>query len=391
MLLVTAGAMAAVLDALVPYVLQMVKDIPAHELRNKKLLLGEIVKLEGKVRSMGPYLAEAERRRIHDAAVQRWVNKLKDALYEAADVLELCQLGASDRREQRRRRGRRSSWDEEKVPEAYYCLELLLLCVPTFAHGGMGGRIRELNMRLDDIREEMVHFGFIELAAPYYGVVNDEIMPPPLLLDKSAVVVGKAIQEDTTALVRVLLSSDEHDLMVVSITGPGGIGKTTLAKNIVNDMAIEAAFMTRIWLSITESYDPEKLLRSAIAQTAGGEEEFPPRGDQQVLSLILAQALSSAGKFLLVLDGASSDRPWAHVLQIPVVLAQQRQPGSRVIVTTRNQHLVKGMGASYHQHRVEPLCEEDAWALLEKQSLPQQVLLLFFFFLHYKNKASIIA
>jgi hypothetical protein len=85
--------MAAVLDALAPSV---IKDMSEEEL---SMLLGvsvEIEKLEGKVENIKAYLADAERRRINEARVQRWVSKLKDALYEAADVLELCCLDAEE-------------------------------------------------------------------------------------------------------------------------------------------------------------------------------------------------------------------------------------------------------------------------------------------------------
>ncbi|KAL6654501.1 hypothetical protein ACP70R_007966 [Stipagrostis hirtigluma subsp. patula] len=145
------------------------------------------------------------------------------------------------------------------------------------------------------------------------------------------------------------------------------MGKTTLAKKIFNDREIQAQFKSKIWLSVTESYNEEKLLSSAIIQ-AGGE----PRGDKQILTQILTDILST-GKFLFVLDDIWSDRPWTGILQRPAVYAarNQPQPGSRVIVTTRNEGIVKQMGAAYHLHHVKPMHDGDAWVLLKKQLLVQ--------------------
>lgn len=357
--------MAAVLSALAPLVLQMIKDIPEEELR---LLLGvsvKINKLADKVGNLDAYLADAERRCVNDAMVQRWASKLKGALYEATNILELCEVDAKEWR------GRCGCWVsmENKAPG---CVQPLLFCLrnPSFAHT-MGGRIKELNASLDDMRKEMAQFEFVRLDAYQLMTPPSDATPysstTTSLLQESAV-VGDAVQADTNALVQELLT-EEPEVKVVCITGVGGMGKTTLAKKIFNDMAIKAEFRSKIWLSITELYSADKLLSSAITQASG---EKDPHGDQEILTRTLVAALSSTGnKFLLVLDDVWSDRPWVHILKSPVLEAGRAQSRSRVIITTRDQHLVKNIGAPYYQHRVKPLCDEDAWSLLKKQFLPQ--------------------
>lgn len=179
-------------------------------------------------------------------------------------------------------------------------------------------------------------------------------------------VVGDAIEWDTKAIVRELLAQ-EPAIRAVSIVGAGGMGKTTLAHKVFNHKDIQVEFSSKIWLSVTNSYDEEKLLSSAITQ-AGGERD--PRGDKQVLTKSLGDTLSAAGKFLLVMDDVWSESPWA-ILQGPIMAASW----GRVIITTRNESLAMHMGVPYRQHRVKPLCDEDAWSLL-KQQLPQVYTLL---------------
>jgi hypothetical protein len=93
--------MAAVLDALAPYVKKLIADMAQEEV---SMLLGvssEITKLEDNMEGLKAFLKDAERRRITDTSVQRWSTKLKNAMYDATDVFDLCQLEADKRRESR--------------------------------------------------------------------------------------------------------------------------------------------------------------------------------------------------------------------------------------------------------------------------------------------------
>ncbi|TVU49042.1 hypothetical protein EJB05_00333 [Eragrostis curvula] len=362
--------MAAVLNALAPSVIKMIKDMSEEELT---ILLGvsvKIKKLGGKVENLEAYLADAERRRINEARVERWVSKLKGALYEATDILELCHLDT----EERQNKGRCWASMEDKAPG---CLRPLLFFLrnPGFAHG-MGSRIKDLNERLDGIRDEMAEFRFEPSSLPEWTRPSDATphsRTTTSFIDESAI-VGDKIKKDTKALVKELLSN-EPAIMVVFIVGAGGTGKTTLAKKIFNDEDVKMTFGSKIWLSVTESYDEEKLLRSAITQaTGGGNVPLPGGGDKQVLSQALVSALSSTGnRFLLVLDDVWSDGAWTCVLRDPIIEAARQHPGSRVIITTRNEELIKDMvgAAAYRKHHVQSMDDKDAWSLLKKQLPPQ--------------------
>lgn len=252
--------MAAVLDALTSYVTELIVDMVKEEVDTLLGISGEINKLGRNVCNVEAYVADAERRCIDDPRVQGWVNRLKGAMYDA----------------EKQRHSRMGTCMEEKVPG---CLMPLLYCLynPTFAYR-MGKRIKELNARLDEIRKDMVDFKFVKLDQYQLQIVpGDATLPSRTTtsqIDMSAI-VGDAIERDTNALVQVLLAN-EPAIEVVSITGTGGVGKTTLAKKIFNDRAIQVEFKSKVWLSITESYNTEKLLSSAITQAGEGREVGGP-------------------------------------------------------------------------------------------------------------------
>ncbi|CAO2149541.1 unnamed protein product [Urochloa humidicola] len=352
--------MAAVLDALAPYVQKLITDMAGEEV---SMLLGvssEITKLEDNVGSIKAFLTDAKRRRITDESVQRWSRKLKDAMYDTTDILDLCQLEADKRRESK------GGSLKEKVPG---CLQPLLFCLrnPVFAHE-IGSQIKELNQRLEDIYKEADRFKFnIGLGSnPEPRKISDADLKTSSEFNESAI-VGEMIQKDTTALVHVLINDDKLNMKVVSVVGAGGMGKTILAQKIFKEQTIQEQFKVRIWLCITQYFDEADLLRTAI-EHAGGD--HGGKQDKSLLMRILTDILSK-DKFLLVMDDVWSEKAWNNVLKVPILNASHKQTGSRVLVTTRLEDLALRMQASYYQHHVSPLNKEDAWSLLKKQ-LPLQ-------------------
>ena len=148
--------MAAVLDALAPYVKKLITDVAEEEVSMLLGVSGEITKLEHNMENIKAFLADAERRRLTDVSVQRWVKKIKDAMYDATDIMDLCQLEA-DKRRGSTEDG--SSSVKEKVPAG--CFQPLLFCLrnPMFAHK-IGSQIKKLNQRLDDLHKEADRFKF---------------------------------------------------------------------------------------------------------------------------------------------------------------------------------------------------------------------------------------
>ncbi|KAG2563770.1 putative disease resistance protein RGA3 [Panicum virgatum] len=358
--------MAAVLDAMVPYVKNLIAGMVEEEVNMLLGVSGEITKLEDNTDSIKAFLVDAERRRITEQSVQRWVNKLKDAVYDATDILDLCQLKADKRRESE------DGCMDEKAPS---CCQSLLFCLrnPVFAHK-IGSRIKELNQRLEDIRKGANQFNF----SINFGSYQDRQMTSQTEhssrkamseLDESAI-VGKNVENDMKLLIQELMMDDNNNnIKVVSISGMGGIGKTTLAQKIFKETTIQEHFKTKIWLSIGKHFDDAELLRSAIKHAGRdhGEER-----DMSLLARTLTDALS-ASKFLVVMDDIWSDKAWSNVLCVPIRNASGNKPGSRVLVTTRLKDLASKMGESFHQHHVSPLDKEDAWSLLKKQLTPNQV------------------
>ncbi|CAM0953219.1 unnamed protein product [Alopecurus aequalis] len=313
--------MAGVLDALASYVTGMLTEMAKEEVAMLIGVSGEIDKLGVKLGDLKNLLTDANRRNISDTSVQAWVEELKRAMYDVTDIIDLCQL---------------------KVMEDG----------PTKDIGGGT-------------------FNFIKLEA-----YKDWKMSRPQAIDRKtdpllerSSVVGEKIEDDTRDLVKVLAKevADESDsIMVVAIVGVGGIGKTTLAKKVFNDEAIQGKFCKKIWLSITQEFTEVELLRTAIAAVDGNLPKLGGgAGDKALLMPALASVVRDK-RFFLVLDDMWAISGWNNLLKSPFSYGA---PGSRVLMTTRHDTVARGMKVVHPYHHVDKLDHEDAWSLLKKQVL----------------------
>jgi hypothetical protein len=205
------------------------------------------------------------------------VRKLKDAMYDATDIIDLCQLELDERKVSTEG----GSGVKEKVPAG--CFQRLLFCLrnPVFAHK-VGSQIKELNKRLDDIHKEADNFKFdINLGSnPEPKKLTDagrSMQKMTSEFDESAI-VGEKIEQDTRELSQLLITGANHDVKVLSIVGTGGMGKTTLAQKIFKDTAtVKEHFKVKVWLSITQYFDETQMLRTAIEHAGGSMEGHKTR------------------------------------------------------------------------------------------------------------------
>ncbi|CAN1316402.1 Putative disease resistance RPP13-like protein 1 [Linum perenne] len=280
---------------------------------NDKLLK----KLLTLLNSVNGLLDDAEEKEIIKPSVEKWLNDLKDAVYEADDLLdeigyESLKLESESRIQTNPRKNPFRKFIEEKLKDV---LE----------------RLQDLVNQKDALGLREVGVGGGVKRASFHRI-------PSTSLVQECDVYGR--DADKQAIIHWLLSDDPkgNDLGVILIVGMGGIGKTTLAQLVYNDESIRDRFGLQAWVCVSEEYDVFRLTKDMIEEVSRRPCDI---NSLNQLQLELKRILKGH-RFLLILDDVWIDDvgTW-EMLRMPFMSGAK---GSKIIVTTRNQNVASLMG-----------------------------------------------
>lgn len=145
---------------------------------------------------------------------------------------------------------------------------------------------------------------------------------------KESQLIGR--ENEKADIIKLISNEDSQKLEVISVYGMGGLGKTTLAKDVYQSQELSGMFQKRACLTITRPFDPEEILRSLAMQLDA--ENLGNTWTGQSLA-----GLFEGNKYLIVLDDLSSTHEWDTIMQhFPTT-----ETASRIIVTTRVEKIAK--------------------------------------------------
>ncbi|KAI0501213.1 hypothetical protein KFK09_016156 [Dendrobium nobile] len=362
--------MESVVNSLVSKVLGTLYNMAKEELAMQLRLEDDVKTLQVTLVRIQNYLQDFEKKNIKEVSMKQWLYQINQDIYDIEDLLdEYAALRDNNSESTSSKVDKSSSSLSTKVRFSFHGKSSSIKKVAS--NHRIGVELQRLNKQLnDDIKGQIPELSLLPNFAPTGPVEsrrirsNDSTTSVVVRSD----IVGNKIHDDARRLIELLTKEDDRDNpLVYAIVGMGGIGKTTLAKLVFDDHIIASRFQVNLWVSVSQNYNENDMLRNIIT-SAGGDGERCHNFDS--LSKKVIDIVKDKRVFMVLDDVWETKRVWNDMLRI--LLKRGVAEGSRVLVTTRNEEVAAQMMA-VHSQRVQPLPLEDGWSLLCKSAFPAWV------------------
>ncbi|KAJ0851172.1 putative P-loop containing nucleoside triphosphate hydrolase [Helianthus annuus] len=350
-----------VLSSLLPVLFEKLTDAAFKTIARHKGIDAEIKKLQKSLTQIQLYLTHASQMEITDPSVKQRLNDLQHLAYDIEDLLDGWATDAMDPEFKQ---------DPEGITGKVKKL-ITPTCCTTFSRTTtMIAELDDISTKLQDLVKEKDNLGLDNLGLKVEEEARPRIINNNRRLQTSVVnpssIVGRKAQKD--ALVQQLLSpADEPcdlNYSIVPIIGMGGVGKTTLAGLLYNDVQVKDHFELKAWICVSDDFDIS--VRSKEIFVAFGGEVKKEHENFNKLQEALRDHLTRK-RFLLVLDDVWSEsrEDWETLVR-PFYTCS---PGSKIIVTTRKDILLKELGYNSLYKHLESLSDDDALSLFALHAL----------------------
>ncbi|XP_027119980.2 putative late blight resistance protein homolog R1A-3 [Coffea arabica] len=181
---------------------------------------------------------------------------------------------------------------------------------------------------------------------------TDEVLK---LLGGQKLVLGKSEAEEQTPS-----GAEQHgeskQLEVVAIHGMLGLGKTTLAKKVLNDPRIHHHFFTRIFVRVSNVYNKQEVLFSILS--AFTENIKDQNLSMKELEDKVKETLKN--KYLIVIDDVWATKAWDDLKKV----FPDNNKGSRVLITTQLEPVAKYVTTKTEPYKLRYMNDDEAENLL---------------------------
>ncbi|OAY76183.1 putative disease resistance protein RGA1 [Ananas comosus] len=289
-------------------------------------------------------------------ALRHWLRKLKDAAYDADDLLDEIRTQAALRPQQYPEVQNQNQPAEKVRGFLSRANPMHLKFKVKMAH-----RMKELREKISKIAKQRHDFGLAEAGPRRQAEFKH---PETFSVVDEKTIVGR--DGDKEKIVKLLLETGgDHDVSVIPIVGLGGLGKTTLAQLACNDGRVtgQQRFDLRAWVCVSTDFDMKTIAKPVIS--AAGENCALDNSDAVASCLV---SIFSQKRFLLALDDVWNEdqEKWEKLK----VLFKDGKQGSKILVTTRSEKVAEIM-RTVEPHRVKGLSDDDCWTLFKRRAFKE--------------------
>ncbi|KAL7090730.1 hypothetical protein ACP275_12G059100 [Erythranthe tilingii] len=291
------------------------------------------------------FLDDADKQQITKEAVKRWLKKLEVVAFDADNVLDELNYQLLSKKFQ----------TENKMKTRVRGFILRRICRIKMAR-----KIKDINQNLKEINHEASKYGLQKTMvgeyAPITHLETDAFNIDPIFLGREG---------DVSEIVKMMTTlPNDQVLSILPIFGMGGLGKTTVARNMLDHEAIKAHFAKRFWVHVSQNFEAKILFNKILTSLTGTNAGL---GDKQAVLEKLQKELG-AQRFLLVLDDVWNENHeiWGDFINSLRKISSTT--GNGIVVTTRSKNIASLVTTLPTMHKLNNLSEDECWSIIKTKS-----------------------
>ncbi|KAB2596576.1 disease resistance protein RPM1-like [Pyrus ussuriensis x Pyrus communis] len=315
----------------------------------------EVGFIKDELESIRAFLKDADAKAAADGettndGVKTWVNQVRDAAFYIEDVIDEYLL--------------RITRHHQDPGFIRFFHKIIWLAKKTRSQDGIVSKVDRMKELVRNIQERRKRY---ELSSiDQQGQDNGEKTLPwhdprvaSLFIEEAEVVGIKPARAKLTNLLVGKVPRRE----VISVVGMGGLGKTTLAKKVYDNLTVLDEFDCYAWITVSQTYKVEDLLRTVVKMFCSSRNENFPEGIDTMNeeSLIRkSREYLQQKRYVVVFDDVWEVDFWEAIEH-----ALPDNKGGRIMITTRSQDVADFCKKScfVHVHHLQPLPPNKAWEL----------------------------
>ncbi|XP_030963350.1 putative disease resistance protein RGA4 [Quercus lobata] len=303
-------------------------------------------------------LQDAAEEQNHNHQDRVWLEKLKEAVFDADDLLDESKYHTELALRQKETSG-------SFIEKVRYFLSSISVVL---GRPKMSLKISKLSQELDAIAKDREKFHWKERSTVKRNVIPDRETRPWFPHNE---VIGRE-DEKNQIINRLLEPNNEENVLVVAIVGIAGIGKTTLAQCVYNDDRVDTQFELKIWACVSNVFEVTTFAKKLIMGIDKDDsmelmrEKRRKINPEEVLKMDPLRELHdkiSQKKILIVWDDSWNEN--CKVLNNFIGLLSSCAKECKIVITTRDKFVVDITRAN-ETYFLKGLSEDYSWSLFEK-------------------------
>uniref|UniRef100_A0A0D9XQZ6 NB-ARC domain-containing protein n=1 Tax=Leersia perrieri TaxID=77586 RepID=A0A0D9XQZ6_9ORYZ len=310
--------MVSVATGVLSLVLKKISTLMEKEYSKLKGVHDEILSLKDELSSMNALLLKLSYVEDLDVQVKEWRNQIRELSYDVEDCIDNFMHQTSDRSDMKG-----------------FFRKIIHKVRELGARHAISNDILKLKTRVHSANERHMRYNFEGAISSSSAIVPIDPRLPALYAEAESLV---GIDEPTDDIIKWLTEGEGDSvrkLKVVSIWGPGGLGKTTLAHQVYD--RIGGQFYCRAFVSVSQKPDMRKILRSILINVTGVEYPAGMKAWDVERLINELRDFINGKRFFVVIDDIWSTTHWQTIRCVLL----DSNIGSRVLATTQIRYVAE--------------------------------------------------